>query len=149
MVKEQNVETLLLRSNLIGLTQIMRDRGTDWTSAVSAIQTHQDYFTTQVSDISLRLSILGRSDTIATNQLIHLVEITHANLVATGVLQATIAARHEFEHALLSLKLGLLPSSVVPFKKLHEILYKIENELPDEYVLGIPLNQLDMYYLSF
>lgn len=134
-----------MRENLIGLTQILRERGNDWTSSLSAIDAHQSYF--QLSVISRRLSILARSDTIATNQLMHLIEITHANMVATGVLQSTISARHEFEACLLSLKLGLLPSSIVPFEKLHQILTKIEDNLPPEYQLAIPLEGIDSYYL--
>lgn len=147
LVNSQNIETVLLRDNLVGLTQILQERGTDLTSAVSALEVHQDYFHAQLTEIGYRLGKIARSDTITVTQLMHLTEITHANLVATGVLQATIAARQEFQQALLSLKLGLLPSSVVTFQKLHEILEKVESELPDEYMLGIPLHQIENYYL--
>lgn len=142
----RDLESVSLREELMGLLIVDKAFKAQTKDALTKMRDSQELFGRELALAFARLR--GKGNQMMQNQVyLNLVESLEKTVLASNLVSAVRQRKADYERALVSLRDGRLPSSIVSFEKLRTLLNEVEEQLPEHVSLGIPKTELSTYYI--
>lgn len=141
-------ESVALRESFLGLTNFASNLTSTSSNSIDSINLMQQMFGQKMLETSREINMMTGKDQVANSMILMLIE--QVNLIdrMEGVVQSLKQTCRDFENGIAQLNNNMLSTHFVPFHKLREILLEIRANLPQEYNLGIGLDDINRYYMS-
>ena len=146
-IVDNNKQTALNKEALMGLTYVMLKRSYHVNNAFNEISEHLKVIEDQLGEFNRKNYIFNqwhnnyRFFTAKLNDMMINTFIEMYNLMLFG------SSVEDLEEALIQMRRGLLPSSMISPDILKTILYKVEKSVSPLYTIGIQTQNIDFYYL--
>ena len=144
--KAQDEENSMIRNDLIGLTTMNEKRFNFTGNSLSGFLHVQRINRAHLMETWSLLKNLSHSDAASNTVLLHLQEQNEMVQKVTGILDSVRRRIRDFEVGMVSLLNNQLSTYFMSYSKLRNVLFKIKENLPDEYQLGISTSDIHLYY---